>query len=323
MHLRYPQDTTSKDAVRLDWGCTGAGARTLLRRVNVLDMTSHGSISRRSFLAAAAVTPLALAAPAGKNIPVGIELYSVRDEMTKDTLSTVRAIAKMGYEVVEFYGPYFAWTADFVKDVRKVLDEAGLRCNSTHNDARNFRPENLQKAIDYNKTLGSKYIVMASSGNVTTLDGWKGVGDTLTSAMEKLRPAGLRAGYHNHQTEFKPLDGKRPIEVIAANTPKDVMLQFDVGTCVEVGSDPVAWINANPGRINSLHLKEWAPGAPADKDKGYRVLFGEGAAPWQNIFAAAEKTGGVEFYLIEQEGSRFSSLETAERCLANYKKMRA
>ena len=285
-------------------------------------MTSHGFISRRSFLAAAAATPFALAAPAGQNIPVGIELYSVRDEMTKDTLATVRAIAKMGYEVVEFYGPYYAWTADFVKEVRKVLDETGIRCNSTHNDARNFRPENLQKAIDYNKTLGAKYVVMASSGNVTGLDGWKGVGDTLTSAMEKLRPAGLRAGYHNHQTEFKPLDGKRPIEVIAANTPKDVMLQFDVGTCVEVGSDPIAWINANPGRINSLHLKDWAPGAAAD-DKSYRVLFGEGAAPWKNIFAAAEKTGGVEFYLIEQEGSRFSSLETAERCLANYKKMRA
>ena len=285
-------------------------------------MTSHGSISRRSFLAAAAATPLALAVPAGKNIPVGIELYSVRDEMTKDTLATVRAIAKMGYEVVEFYGPYYAWTPDFVKDVRKVLDETGIRCNSTHNDARNFRPENIQKAIDYNKTLGAKYVVMASSGNVTTLDGWKGVGDTLTSAMEKLRPAGLRAGYHNHQTEFKPLEGKRPIEVIAANTPKDVMLQFDVGTCVEVGSDPIAWINANPGRINSLHLKDWAPGAAAD-NKSYRVLFGEGAAPWQNIFAAAEKTGGVEFYLIEQEGSRYPSLETAERCLANYKKMRA
>jgi sugar phosphate isomerase/epimerase len=286
-------------------------------------MTSHGSISRRSFLAAAAATPLALAVPAGKNIPVGLELYSVRDEMTKDTLATVRAIAKMGYEVVEFYGPYYAWTSDFVKDVRKLMDETGIRCNSTHNDARNFRPENIQKAIDYNKTLGAKYVVMASSGNVTGLDGWKGVGDTLTSAMEKLRPAGLRAGYHNHQTEFKPLDGKRPIEVIAANTPKDVMLQLDVGTCVEVGSDPVAWINANPGRINSLHLKEWAPGAPGDKEKGYRVLIGEGAAPWQNIFTAAEKTGGVEFYLIEQEGSRFSSMETAERCLANYKKMRA
>src|SRR5580765_615729 len=125
-------------------------------------MTSHGSISRRSFLAAAA-TPLALAAPAGQNIPVGIEMYSVRDEMTKDTLATVRTIAKMGYEVAEFYGPYYSWTPEMLKDVRKVLDDTGLRCLSPHNDARNFRPENIQKAIDYNKTLGAKYVVMASS----------------------------------------------------------------------------------------------------------------------------------------------------------------
>ena len=296
--------------------------RAGLRRDNVLDMTSHGSVSRRSFLAAAAAAPLAFGAPAGKNVPIGIELYSVRDEMTKDTLATVRAIARMGYEVVEFYGPYYSWTPDFVKDVRKMMDDVGIRCNSTHNDARNFRPDGIQKAIDYNKTLGAKYVVMASSGSVTGLEGWKGVGETLTAAMEKLRPAGLRAGYHNHQTEFKPLDGKRPIEVIAANTPKDVMLQLDVGTCVEVGSDPVAWIKANPGRINSLHLKEWARGEATDKEKGYRALFGEGAAPWREIFAAAEETGGVEYYLIEQEGSRYSSLETAQRCLASYKKMR-
>jgi sugar phosphate isomerase/epimerase len=163
---------------------------------------------------------------------------------------------------------------------------------------------------------------MASSGDVAGLDGWKRVGGTLSQAMEKLRPAGLRAGYHNHQTEFLLVEGKRPIEVIAATTPKDVMLQFDVGTCVEVGNDPVAWIDANPGRINSLHLKDWAPGTVAD-EKGYRVLFGEGAVPWQKVFAAAEKTGGVEYYLIEQEGSRYPSLETAERCLAAYRKMRA
>lgn len=296
---------------------------SLVQRAKVLGMTPQSSISRRRFLAATAAAPLALAAAADKNIPIGIELYSVRDEMTKDTLATVRAIAKMGYEVVEFYGPYYAWTPEFVKDVRKLMDDTGIRCNSTHNDARNFRPEGLQKAIDYNKTLGAKYVVMASAGSVVGLDGWKGVGDTLTQAMEKLRPVGLRAGYHNHQTEFKPVDGKRPIEVIAANTPKDVMLQLDVGTCVEVGDDPVAWINANPGRINSCHLKDWAPGAPGDKEKGYNVLFGEGVAPWKKIFAAAEATGGVEFYLIEQEGGRYRSLETAERCLASYKKMRA
>jgi len=92
-------------------------------------------------------------------------------------------------------------------------------------------------------------------------------------------------------------------------------LQFDVGTCVEMGSDPVAWINANPGRINSLHLKDW------NKEKGYRVLFGEGAVPWKEVLGAAIKTGGAEYFLIEQEGSDYSEFETAQRCLDSYHKM--
>jgi sugar phosphate isomerase/epimerase len=109
--------------------------------------------------------------------------------------------------------------------------------------------------------------------------------------------------------------------VIAAGTPKDVMLQLDLGTCVEVGSDPVAWIKANPGRINSIHCKEFAAGT--GPDKGYKALFGEGDVPWKQVFQAAESVGGVEFYLIEQEGSRYSPLETAEKCLSNWKKMKA
>ena len=112
------------------------------------------------------------------------------------------------------------------------------------------------------------------------------------------------------------------VEIIAANTPKDFMMQLDVGTCVEVGEDPVAWINANPGRIRSLHVKDWAKPVEGDKEKGYRVLFGEGQAPWKQIFDAAEKTGDVEYYLIEQEGSRYSELETAKRCLEGFRAAR-
>ncbi|MGA2143694.1 MAG: TIM barrel protein [Bryobacteraceae bacterium] len=153
------------------------------------------------------------------------------------------------------------------------------------------------------------------------MDGWKTLADTLTLAAEKFKTAGLRAGYHNHQTEFQLVEGQRPIEVLAANTPKEFMLQFDVGTSVEVGYDPVAWIKANPGRINSIHCKDWAPGSVAD-NKAYRVLFGEGVCPWAKIFDAAESVGGVEYYLIEQEGSRYPELETAQRCLDNWKKMR-
>jgi sugar phosphate isomerase/epimerase len=279
-------------------------------------MTTRTGISRRSFLASAAAAPLAAAAR-GKDVPIGLELFSVREELAKDLTGTVRAVAKMGYNGVEFFAPYYSWTPEKAKEVRALLDDLGIRCFSTHNGPPSFTAEGLPKAIELNNILGSKYIVLASAGRIGSLDGWKTVADQLTQAAEKLKPAGLAPGYHNHQLEFTPIGGKRPIEVIAANTPKDVMLQLDVGTCVEVGSDPVAWIDQNPGRIRSIHCKDWGP------QKGYKVLLGEGAAPWKKIFEAAEKTGGVEYYLVEQEGSDFPPFETVDRCLGAMKKLRA
>jgi sugar phosphate isomerase/epimerase len=97
-----------------------------------------------------------------------------------------------------------------------------------------------------------------------------------------------------------------------------VVLQLDVGTCVAAGADPVAWITSNPGRIRSIHCKDWA-----GDGRGYSVLFGEGDAPWKEILAAAESVGGVECYLIEQEeGPAEEQLLRAERCLANWRKIR-
>lgn len=280
-------------------------------------MKQNISLTRRSFLAMTAAAPFAFAAPKAKNIPVGIELYSVRDELTKDLFGTVRAVAKMGYEVVEFYSPYYNWTPEYAKEVRKLMDDLGIRCLSTHNGANAFTPEGIKKAIELNQIIGSRDIVMASPGRLNGPDPWKTVAERLTQSAETLRPLKMRAGYHNHKPEFVLVDGKRPMDIIAAGTPKDVVLQLDVGTCVEAGSDPVAWIKANKGRINSIHCKDWGAA------EGYHVLLGEGQAPWKKIFEVAESTGGVEFYLIEQEGSRFNSIETAERCLATYKKMRA
>ena len=285
-------------------------------------MSLTNSLSRRSFLSLTASASIAFALPAvKKRIPIGIELFSVRNELQKDLMGTVRAIAKRGYETVEFFSPYYQWTPEYAKEVRKLMDELKIRCLSTHNSASVFTPESLQKAIDLNQIIGSKTIVMASAGRIETLDGWKGVAEKLSMAAAKLKPLGMRAGFHNHKLEFMPIDGKRPMDILAANTPKEVTLQFDVGTAVEAGADCIAWINANPGRIRSLHLKDWT-GTEGKADKGYRVLFGEGDSPWQKIFAAAEKSGGVENYLLEQEGSRFSAFETSEKCLATYKKMR-
>jgi sugar phosphate isomerase/epimerase len=263
----------------------------------------------------AAAAPMASAVAQDKKIPVGLELYSVRDELQKDLMGTVTAVAKMGYQCVEFFSPYYEWTPAYVKQVRKLMDDLGIRCLSTHNGPQSFTADGLPHAIELNQAIGSQFIVLASAGKVDSLDGWKRVAETLNQGAEKMKPAGLRPGYHNHQLEFKPIDGRRPIEVLAADTGKDVMLQLDVGTCIEAGSDPVAWVDRNPGRIRSMHCKDWSP------EQGYKVLVGEGVAPWKKLFQAAESTGGVEFYLVEQEGSRYPQLETAERCLANFRKL--
>ena len=274
------------------------------------------TFSRRSFLAMSAALPWALRGVSfgsAHSIPVGLELYSVRDELQKDPQGTVLAVAKMGYQAVEFYAPYYDWTEAQAKDMRKLMDSLGIHCYSTHNDQQYFSAAKIEHARDLNKILGAKYMVLAWSDPKPNLDGWKVLADQLNAAADTLAPAGLKVGYHNHDAEWKPVDGKRPMDVLAASTKPSIMLQLDVGTCLEGGADPVVWIHANPGRIRSIHCKDWSP------ERGYKVLFGEGKADWKGIFHAAEHGGGVEYYLIEQEGSDYPQMETARRCLSAFR----
>jgi sugar phosphate isomerase/epimerase len=283
-------------------------------------MATSESLSRRAFLGMTAALPFAAASlrAAAKKVPVGLELYSVRAALGKDLLGTITAVGKMGYEVVEFYSPYLNWPPETAKDVRKRLDDVGLKCLSTHNGGPSFTDDGLKKAIELNQIIGSKSLIMASAPRATGIDAWKGLADQLTSIAAKLKPLGMSTGYHNHQVEWRPIDGQRPMDVIAAGTPQDVVLQFDVGTCIEVGADPIAWIKAHPGRIKSMHCKDWAAG------RGYDVAFGEGDAPWKKIFDAAEDKGGIEIYLIEQEtGGPDGELAMVQRCLDNWKQLRA
>lgn len=306
---------------------------------------NSSALSRRRFLALSGAVPAVLAAqslvgpampsataaeapaatPETKKRPIGIELYAVRGELMRNPFNTLREVAKIGYEAVEFYAPYFAWTPPVAKEMKNVMDDVGLRCFSTHNHIESFTPgeDKMGKAIELNQILGARHLVLSSApGYAKGLEGWKRLCAQLTTATEQLLPHGLTAGFHNHQSEWAKLDGDlRIMDVLAANTPKEFVLQFDVGTCVEAGADPVAWVKSNPGRIKSLHLKDWAPGERKD-EKGYRVLFGEGVTPWKEILAAAESVGGAEYYLMEQEGSRFTEFETARLCLETWKKMR-
>jgi sugar phosphate isomerase/epimerase len=282
-------------------------------------MSAPHQISRRTFLAMAGSLPLVTrAASAAKQFPPALELYSVRDELSRDLPGTVRAVAKMGYEQVEFYSPYQAWAPEKAKEVRKLLDDLGLRCPSTHNSGASFSGDGMKKAIELNQILGSRKIVLASPGKIEGPDDWKRLAERLNAASEQMRPVGISAGFHNHAEEFMGPQGQRPMDVLAKGTHKDVVLQLDIGTCLKAGADPVAWINAHPGRTRSMHCKDWSAA------RGYAVVFGEGDAPWKKIFEAAEKTGGIEEYIIEQEeGPATEQLQRVERSLANWKKLRA
>ncbi len=250
-------------------------------------------------------------------VPVGIELYTVRDALKADLMGTVRGVAKMGYQVVEFYSPYYDWTPQQAGEVKKLLDDLGVKALSTHNSATVFTPEGIQKAIDLNQAIGSKCIVMASAGGRWRMPRLEGCRGQAEFRRRKARAARHDRRLPQSRRRMAAVEGQRPMDILAKNTKKEVALQLDLGTCVEAGSDPVAWINANPGRIKSLHCKEWS------KEKGYEVLFGEGQVPWAGVFKAAESTGGVEFYLIEQEaGPSDEQMARAEKCLANWKKMR-
>src|SRR6516165_10674768 len=146
-------------------------------------------LTRRSFLAASAALPAAIAArsplsafaadqsasQSDKKIPIGLELYSVRNELSRDLPNTLKMVAKMGYEVVEFYSPYFKWTPPYAKEVRSQMDDLGLRCYSTHNGFESFAPaDNFAHAIELNQILGARYIVLASApGKTKGVDGWK------------------------------------------------------------------------------------------------------------------------------------------------------
>lgn len=289
--------------------------------------TSYGmnkdAHSRRSFLAALGAVPFAVPALAadvrsGKPIPIGLQMYSVRDEEKRDLMGTLKAVRGMGYECVEFWSPYSRWTTDYAREVRRQLDDLGLRCHSNHTGAADLSDETLPRIIELNQLLGSRYVIMAHAGPQPNLDGWRRTAAVLTRASATLRPLGLSAGYHNWDVDFRPVDGIRPIDILTGNTPREVAFELDVATCLAAGADPLAFIQANPGRIKTYHLKDWS----SDPQKHYRVLLGEGIGRWKELMEIAETVGGVEYYLIEQEGSRFPQLETAQRCLDNLKVIR-
>jgi sugar phosphate isomerase/epimerase len=280
-------------------------------------------LSRRSFLAAAA-SAAALRGQNREHIPVGLLIYAVLADWKKDFDGTLAAVAQMGYEGVELT-QYESWTPARAREVRTLLDGLKLKVLATHTEPEFFVPGDKMKAMtELNQILGAQSVCCVRGlGTAPTgigyhakatsdADAWKELTDVLQRAAETLKRSEMACSFHNHAVEFQVKDGIRPIDILAES--KDLVFHIDVNVCRRAGADPVAFMKQYPGKTECLLLTDGPP-----DDQRHAPIFGKGDTPWKDVFATAERVGGVKYYLLTHGATDLTPLETVKRDLEQYK----
>ena len=282
------------------------------------------NLSRRHFLqtgsAALAVTSLGglvrctSQQPEAKTIPIAVQLYSVRKDCEKDFVATIKKVAEIGYQGVEFAGFYDYSAAD----IKTILDDHGLKCAGSHTQLTALTPETIDATVEFNAAIGNKYLIVPwlPEEERQTVDAWKKLGDKFNALAEKVKPNGMKVGYHNHDFEFTALEGQLPWDVFAQNTNDDVILQLDTGNCHLGGANALATLTRYPGRAGTIHLKEHSESNP-------NAILGEGDIPWKDVFAFCENEGATEWYIIEEEKDVYTPIEGIAKCYENMMAIKA
>jgi sugar phosphate isomerase/epimerase len=225
-----------------------------------------------------------------KKIPVGVQLYSVREAAGKDLPTVLEAIGKMGYKGVEFAG-YYGWDSK-PKELRRLLDGNGLKCCGTHTGLETVTGDNLKSTADLHAILGNSFLIVPSLEAKDAQD-WLDLAKRFNEIAAKAKALGMRVGYHAHAGDFRKLGDTTSWEIFFDNTSPDVIMQNDTGNCLSGGGDPVAILKKYPGRSASVHLKEY--GGPE------AAVIGQGVIPWAEVFQVCETTGGTAWYVVEHE----------------------
>ncbi|MGQ9683470.1 MAG: sugar phosphate isomerase/epimerase family protein [Anaerolineae bacterium] len=239
-------------------------------------------------------------------IPFGLQLYCVRDDCARDLPGTLSAIARMGYQGVEFAG-YHGYSA---KDLWRMLNDAGLQCCGSHLRLKDLEGDALLRTVEFNHTLGNRFLIVASlpPDRVATRTDWLAHAELFSELSVRLASDRLRLGYHNHDREFRTVEGEQPWETFFAHTAPTVVMQLDTGNALHGGGDPAAILRRFPGRATTIHFKEYAGGHG-------KAIIGEGPTDFRALMDLCEQAGGTEWYIVEQESDEYPPLECARRCL--------
>ncbi len=260
-------------------------------------------------------------------LPIGLQPYTVRDDLKADFLGTLKKVRAMGYQEIEVsggegYGDFYGHKA---ADLRKVLDDAGLRAPSCHYGAPKDDAGWAKNIADAH-TLGLQYMLSTTHSEwEKSLDGWKRTGDFFNHLGQMCRDAGLQFAYHNHNFEFRVYDGVKAYDELLRSSDKNlVKMELDCFWITFAGQSPVDYLHKHPDRFAMLHIKDLKPGFKPTTD-GFKgnpfTEVGTGTIDWKAIFEAA-RPAGIQHYYVEQDMWDRPSLESARMSIDYLKKLK-
>jgi sugar phosphate isomerase/epimerase len=248
--------------------------------------------------------------PAFNNMPLGFQSWTIRDQLSKDFAGTLKMMAAQGYKLVEMCSPKGYATIGFgplvnmkTADMRSIITDAGLSCPSCHFGFGELT-DNLDDRIEFAQQLGMTQMICSTFWlpKTAVLKDYLDAADKLNKAAEKIKKAGMQAGFHNHEFEFATLDGQLIYDALMKQFDPDlVKMQFQTEV-INLGYKAATYFTKYPGRFISSHLSDWT----ADKKE---MPLGQGVIDWKEFFATA-KTGGVKNFFVEMAPDKFKESAT-------------
>ena len=239
---------------------------------------------------------------------IGVQLYTVRQAMQQSVEGTLEQVAGIGYKEVEFAG-FFGRSA---QQIRALLDANGLTAPSSHSADLNSIRTRLPAILEDAATVGHRYVICASlPRSEQTTDGFKRVAAEFNKAGEEAAKAGITFGYHNHDFEFRSVDGTIGYDILLTECdPRLVTMQMDLFWTAKGGRDPLAYFAKYPGRFTSVHVKDM-------DGSGAMVDVGAGQMPFAKYFAQSAQAG-IKHYFVEHDnpGDAMNSIGASYRYLA-------
>jgi sugar phosphate isomerase/epimerase len=273
-----------------------------MKTMNRRSFITKVSLSAGAAFVLSQIPKQVLAGAAAANMPIGFQTFPIRDILAKDFAGTLKMMAGQGYQLTEMcspkgyaqigYGPLVNMKPS---DMRSIINDAGLSCPSCHFGFGEFEDNTIDDRIEFAHGLGLTQMICSTFWlpKTATLNDYYAAADKLNKAAEKIKKAGMQAGFHNHEFEFATLDGHLIYDALMQRfNPDLVKMQFQTEV-INLGYKAADYFKKYPGRFISSHLSDWS----ADKKQ---VPVGQGVIDWKEFFAAA-KTGGVKNFFVEMD----------------------